>query len=420
VASVHPAGWELPSSQDSGKITAGQGRPEDLELMEKVSWTMKEASLCGLGRTAANPVLSVLRYFRTELEKHVIDRECPAGVCRGLISYQVDRELCTACLLCLEACPVKAMVVADDGYPSIDQILCTRCGACYLVCPPGISAIKKLIGKMRESTGKLEGSEMSGAVIKLRINQQMVEARPGMTVLECARSNGQFIPSLCDLEGLPAFAGCRLCLVEIAGRPHRSPACQTLVEEGMDITTTSPELEKLRLATLELILSEHPYFCLLCQERPDCDQLKTTMVKALEPGGCVFCPKDGACELQRVAEYLKLKRYPSISRIADGHSGKRTLLYFTTPISAFCAVAVCGFAPRSGEKTSSVSSGVVRRRPLAPFWRGACGNQAAAFCGACLDVCPVAAFNERGESRPEDAKYMKVHSYVRCVARAAN
>lgn len=68
---------------------------------------------------------------------------------------------------------------------------------------------------------------MPEPVIKLKINGMAVEARPGMTVLECARSHGLFIPSLCDLEGLPAFAGCRLCLVEIARRPHRSPACQT-------------------------------------------------------------------------------------------------------------------------------------------------------------------------------------------------
>lgn len=126
------------------RITRGEGRPEDLELLARAGWTMREASLCGLGRTAANPVLSALRYFRDELERHVVNRECPAGVCRGLISYLIDKSRCTGCLLCLDSCPVAAIAVADDGYPTIDQKLCTRCGACLAACPPGVSAVTKL------------------------------------------------------------------------------------------------------------------------------------------------------------------------------------------------------------------------------------------------------------------------------------
>lgn len=129
------------------RITRGEGGPEDLELLARVGWTMREASLCGLGRTAANPVLSALRYFRDELEKHVVDRECPAGVCRGLISYRIDKDRCTTCLLCLDSCPVKAIAVADDGYPAIDQKLCTRCGACLAACSPGVAAVVKLSRK---------------------------------------------------------------------------------------------------------------------------------------------------------------------------------------------------------------------------------------------------------------------------------
>lgn len=136
------------------KITRGQGSLKDLDRLEKVSRTMQEASLCGLGRTAANPALSVLRYFRAELEKHVVDRECPAGVCRGLISYRIDKDRCAACLLCLESCPAEAIAVAEDGYPLIDQNLCTRCGACLAACPPGNSAVKKLSRKEAERVEK--------------------------------------------------------------------------------------------------------------------------------------------------------------------------------------------------------------------------------------------------------------------------
>ncbi|MCX8160129.1 MAG: NADH-quinone oxidoreductase subunit NuoF [Candidatus Saccharicenans sp.] len=137
------------------KITRGEGRPEDLELLEKASWTMREASLCGLGRTAANPVLSALSYFRDELQRHVLDGECPAGVCRGLISYTIDKHRCGGCLLCLDACPAEAIEVADDGYPRIDQKLCTRCGACLTVCPADLSAVIKL---NKKGAGAGEGS----------------------------------------------------------------------------------------------------------------------------------------------------------------------------------------------------------------------------------------------------------------------
>ncbi len=237
---------------------------------------------------------------------------------------------------------------------------------------------------------------MPGPAVKLTIDRKTVEARPGMTVLECARSHGIFIPSLCDLEGLPAFAGCRLCLVEIAGRPHRSPACQTLVEEGMEIVTSSPKLEALRLAVLELILSEHPYFCLLCREKPDCDRLKTTMVKALEPGGCVFCPKDGACQLQRVVEYLKLKQVTFDFEDRGLPLWQSDPFIFHTPnLCVLCGRCVRVCSEVRGENVLSF----IGRGPetaVGTFLKKSLLESDCSFCGACLDVCPVAAFVERG------------------------
>ncbi|MCX8160130.1 MAG: 2Fe-2S iron-sulfur cluster-binding protein [Candidatus Saccharicenans sp.] len=252
---------------------------------------------------------------------------------------------------------------------------------------------------------------MSGTVIKLKINGLPVEARPGMTVLECARSQGLFIPSLCDLEGLPAFAGCRLCLVEIAQRPHRSPACQTLVEDGMEIVTSTPELEELRLATLELILSEHPHFCLLCQERPDCQELKATMVKALEPGGCIFCPKDGDCELQRVADYLKLKR------VAYDFEDPGRSLWQSDPfithnpnLCLLCGRCVRVCAEVRGQNVLSF----VGRGPetaIGTFLERSLQESGCSFCGACLDVCPVAAFSERGLTAARGHRIYE-HSFI--------
>jgi NADH:ubiquinone oxidoreductase subunit F (NADH-binding)/NAD-dependent dihydropyrimidine dehydrogenase PreA subunit len=116
------------------KIVAGQGCEEDLDRLVQMSGGIARASLCGLGQSAPNPVLTTLDHFRNEYEAHVRDGRCPAGVCHALLTYTIDPELCTGCSLCVDECPVDAVSGRNDDTYLIDASMCTKCGACYEVC----------------------------------------------------------------------------------------------------------------------------------------------------------------------------------------------------------------------------------------------------------------------------------------------
>jgi len=116
-------------------ITKGKGRPGDIDLLEKLGEAVKVGSLCGLGQTAPNPVLTTIRYFRGEYEAHVNDKRCPAGVCRALVRFEINADACKMCGLCRKACPVEAVRGEKKTVHEIIQERCTRCGACREACP---------------------------------------------------------------------------------------------------------------------------------------------------------------------------------------------------------------------------------------------------------------------------------------------
>jgi len=129
------------------RITKGQGREGDLETLQELSETAVEASLCALGKTAPNPFLSTLRYFREEYEVHIKEKRCPALSCKALIHYVIDPEKCKACLICLKQCPTKAIDGAKNRIHVIDQAKCTNCGTCLEVCPARFAAVRKTSGE---------------------------------------------------------------------------------------------------------------------------------------------------------------------------------------------------------------------------------------------------------------------------------
>ncbi len=128
------------------RICEGKGRRGDIELLEELSEVVRDASLCALGGTAPNPVLSTVRYFRDEYRAHIEQKRCPAGVCKALTSYYIEPEKCQACMICLRECPEGAITGDKNLVHVIDQDKCTKCGTCIEVCPPRFGAVIKIPG----------------------------------------------------------------------------------------------------------------------------------------------------------------------------------------------------------------------------------------------------------------------------------
>ncbi|MBR3438287.1 MAG: 4Fe-4S binding protein, partial [Clostridia bacterium] len=116
------------------KITSGQGTLEDIDKLEELAAYIKANSLCGLGQTAPNPVLATLRFFRDEYIAHVVDKKCPAGVCKALLTYKIDPEKCKGCTLCARNCPVGAISGKVKEAHTIDTSKCIKCGVCMDNC----------------------------------------------------------------------------------------------------------------------------------------------------------------------------------------------------------------------------------------------------------------------------------------------
>ncbi|MGB4607187.1 MAG: NADH-quinone oxidoreductase subunit NuoF [Sedimentibacter sp.] len=133
------------------KITRGQGREEDIDLLTRLGDTIKEASLCGLGKTAPNPVMTTLKYFRNEYMEHIVNKRCPAGVCKNLTSYSIDRDTCIGCGACAGKCPAKAIEGELKKPHVIQDDKCIKCGTCFTVCPSGAV---KIGGGLVESYNK--------------------------------------------------------------------------------------------------------------------------------------------------------------------------------------------------------------------------------------------------------------------------
>jgi predicted molibdopterin-dependent oxidoreductase YjgC len=231
--------------------------------------------------------------------------------------------------------------------------------------------------------------------ILIHIDDQEIQVEKGITILQAARQNEIEIPTLCDFPGLPSHGSCRMCVVEIQGRPNMPTSCTTPVEEGMVIYTHSPKVHALRSELLQMLLSEHPSGCLFCPEKAHCDECMVTLRKAAVTTGCSSCPKDDQCELQTLAEKYNVEKpgYPVHYRMIPVEK------YDPFYDRDYNLCILCGRCIRVCEDLHFDSTLAYTRRGThtlvgTSFYRSHL-ESSCTFCGACVEVCPTGALSEK-------------------------
>ena len=252
------------------RICRGEGREEDIEILQEIGTYQVDTSLCALGQTAANPVLSTIRYFRSEYEEHIHDRHCAGGrLQEPSFATASTPTRATGCMACLKPCPAKAIDGRAEEAPRHTagavhhvrrllrhvQVLGDRQGAHER--GRGMSAVRRGSGMSAIDQGSRRPRTEA---MHLVIDGKAIKAERGQTILEAAKAAGIGIPTLCHHPTVEAYGACRLCIVEIAvrGRGRLVTSCNYEAAEGLEVQTDSERVTKSRRMTIELLLARCP------------------------------------------------------------------------------------------------------------------------------------------------------------------
>jgi len=238
-------------------------------------------------------------------------------------------------------------------------------------------------------------AESKAKTITVSIDGKEVRAPTGSTILHAARKAGIYIPTLCYLECLPDYGGCRLCMVEVENMRGFPTACTTPIAKDMKISTKTAGLQELRREILELILSEHPYTCLVCKDKKECKEFMHSTRKVNTTTGCNFCTSNGDCELQNLVDYLDLKKikfpiiYRNLPPIKDNPF--YDLDYNLCILCGRC-VRIC-----NEERYSEVLAFIQRGNSalVGTAFDESQKEAGCEYCGACVDVCPTGSIAEK-------------------------
>lgn len=241
-------------------------------------------------------------------------------------------------------------------------------------------------------------------MMTITINDKRLKARNGETVLQIAQRNDIRIPTLCYHKDLTPFGGCRLCIVEVKGRRAPLTACTLNAEDGMVIKTDTPRLQKLRKFTLQLILSEHPNACLICERESDCADFQECIKKSAVTFGCKSCPQNDDCELQDLVREMDIKTIP----LPFNYRNLEVERYDPFFDRDYNLCILCGRCIRMCEEIRHAHTLQFHHRGPdtmvgtafdLPHLESGCQ-----FCGACVDVCPTGALRDRFSryDRPPD------------------
>lgn len=229
---------------------------------------------------------------------------------------------------------------------------------------------------------------VAAGIKTLKIDDRDFSARPEETILDVARQNGIFIPTLCELKGLSEVGACRLCLVEIKGSNRLFPACVTRVEEGMEVTTNSERLQRYRRAILELLFTERNHVCSVCVS-------------------------NGHCEMQSLAQKLELDhvRYPyRYPKAAVDASHQRFVVDHNRCILCTRCVRVCGEI--EGAHTWDLKGRGIHTQVITDLDELWGSSETCTGCGKCVHVCPTGALFEKGRSVAEMMKRRQFLPYL--------